>query len=130
MRERRRKRTLIGIIKVHGIEANHSHFIGNDFDCIICPTLEDLEIGEWNKWAPNTEAQSLQIDLEYGTVAHDENSFVMLLGPVMLTIENHATRVYPYRFRRAYLEIEYSTYHNIGKVSKRPPPIKRFSYVC
>ena len=64
VRERIRKRTLIGIIKVHGIEANYSHFIRNDFNCIICPTLEDLEVGEWNKWTPNSEAQSLRIELE------------------------------------------------------------------
>jgi hypothetical protein len=44
--------TFIGIIEIHGIQANHGHFVRNDVNGVVGSALKDLKIVKWDEGAP------------------------------------------------------------------------------
>ena len=44
--------TFIGIIEIHGVQTNYSHFIRNNFNSVVGSALKDLEIVEWYEGTP------------------------------------------------------------------------------
>jgi hypothetical protein len=49
--------TFVGVIKVHGIQANCSHFAWDDFCREISPAMKNLQIWEWDERAPDPKNQ-------------------------------------------------------------------------
>jgi len=83
------RNNFVRVIKVHGIQADDSYSTWDNIDCIICPTLEDLQVGKWDKVAPypskgyeiGMRSHHILIDRNRKLTTYDAYSFVILLGP-------------------------------------------------